>query len=591
GVTNDRTLDLRGTAEAGSVVYIINPASNGVYGSVTAGANGQWSFPLTTNYNQTYNFQAYSIDKAGNRSVNSTNFAITVDTVVAAPNLTVISDNVAGGKVGNLVDGERTNDNRPTITGNGAEPGAKIEIVLALGNQGWASNNLVYTTTAKADGTWSLEIPKALQDGTWYFRAKQTDLAGNTSALGNQHYVVVDTVNAAPTITSVMDNVGNETGNVANLGKTDDSTPTLNGTAEAGSTVYIAVNGATYSTVATNGNWSFTPPALPLGNHTFSVFSIDQAGNRSAGVSRSLTVVSPKTSGFEDFNALTPQNYGKGLVTLASGLKFTLSDKYYPGYGGAIYQWGTGNSRKLALTGDITMHFDGVNAVSMKLSGANDAVQSSVVKSTYVVYDTAGKVISSGYLPSGEATFTATAPAGREIGDIVFSMGRGQSSGLSGGGNTINTDQYMIDDVRWTVNTSRSASRSMMMNTEEQHDDNNHLVSTLNDREINLDNLQHKTIDLTNSKQDKLNISLHDVLTHAEKDLFIADGNKQLMVQGNKGDVVNLNDLLPDNSDPGNWTNAGNVKVSGVEYQVYHMENHDVELLVQTGVTVNVNNH
>ncbi|MGS6180508.1 hypothetical protein, partial [Enterobacter sichuanensis] len=49
GVTNDRTLELRGTAEAGSVVYIINPASKGVYGSVTAAANGQSSFPLTTN--------------------------------------------------------------------------------------------------------------------------------------------------------------------------------------------------------------------------------------------------------------------------------------------------------------------------------------------------------------------------------------------------------------------------------------------------------------------------------------------------------------------------------------------------------------
>ena len=129
------------------------------------------------------------------------------------------------------------------------------------------------------------------------------------------------------------------------------------------------------------------------------------------------------------------------------------------------------------------------------------------------------------------------------------------------------------------------------MNAEEQHDDNASVVSTLNDREINLDNLQHKTIDITNSKQDKLNISLHDVLTHAEKDLFITDGNKQLMVQGNKGDVVNLSDLLPDNSDPGNWTNAGNVKVSGVEYQVFHMESQDVELLVQAGVTVNVNNH
>ncbi|MHA0879181.1 Ig-like domain-containing protein [Enterobacter cloacae] len=593
GVTNDKTPELRGTAEAGSVVYVFNAELNTVVGSATAMADGTWSYQISTGYNRKLNYTAYSIDPAGNRSANSTNFAFTVDTVVAAPNVTVISDNVAGGKVGNLVDGDRTNDNRPTITGNGAEAGAKIEIVLALGNQGWTSGtNLVYTTTAKADGTWSLEIPKALQNGTWYFRANQTDLAGNKSALGNQHYVVVDTVNAAPTITSVMDNVGNETGNVANLGKTDDSTPTLNGTAEAGSTVYIAVNGGTYSTTASaTGSWSFTPSALPLGNHTFNIFSIDQAGNRSAGVSRSLTVISPKTSGFEDFNALTPQSYGKGLVTLASGLKFTLSDNYYPGYGGAIYQWGVGNSRKLALTGDITMHFDGVNAVSMKLSGANDSIQSSVVKSTFIVYDTAGKVISSGYLPSGEATFSATAPAGREIGNIVFHMGRGASSGLSGGGNTINTDQYMIDDVRWTVNTTRTASRSMMMSTEEQHDDNTHAVSTLNGHEIKLDNLQDKTIDLTNSKQDKLNISLNDVLTHAEKDMFIADGNKQLMVQGNKGDVLNLSDLLPDNSDPGNWTNAGNVKVSGVEYQVYHMENHDVELLVQTGVTVNVNNH
>ncbi|HHT8269633.1 Ig-like domain-containing protein, partial [Enterobacter ludwigii] len=425
------------------------------------------------------------------------------------------------------------------------------------------------------------------------FQAYSIDRAGNRSATSSKFGITVDTVNAAPVITSVTDNVGPVTGNVANAGSTDDNTPTLNGTAEAGSTVYIAVNGSTYSvTAAANGSWSLTPSALPLGNHTFSVFSIDKAGNQSAGVSRSLTVVSPKSSGFEDFNTVPFQNFGKGLVTLPSGLKFTLNDKYYPGYGAAIYQWGVSStSRVLAMTGDITMHFDGVNAVSMKLSGANDSVQSSVVKSTYTVYDTAGKVISSGYLPVGESTFSVNAPSGREIGNIVFSMGRGASSGLSGGGNTINTDQYWIDDVRWTVNTPRSASRSMMMNAEEQHDDNASVVSTLNDREINLDNLQHKTIDITNSKQDKLNISLHDVLTHAEKDLFITDGNKQLMVQGNKGDVVNLSDLLPDNSDPGNWTNAGNVKVSGVEYQVYHMESQDVELLVQAGVTVNVNNH
>ncbi|KLP57830.1 hemagglutinin [Enterobacter genomosp. O] len=585
GVTNDRTLDLRGTAEAGSVVYITNPANNTVYGSTTAGANGQWSFPVTTNYNVTYNFQAYSIDPAGNRSVNSSPYAITVDTVNAAPVILGSYDDVQGGVYNGLVgNGGVTNDRTLDLRGT-AEAGSVVYITNP-------ANGTVYgSTTAGANGQWSFPVTTNY-NVTYNFQAYSIDPAGNRSVNSSPYAITVDTVNAAPVITSVMDNVGPVTGNVANAGKTDDNTPTLNGTAEAGSTVYVAVNGTTYSTTAAaNGSWSVTPSALPLGNHTFSVFSIDQAGNRSTGVSRSLTVEAPKTSGFEDFNAVPIQNYGKGLVTLSSGLKFTLNDKYYPGYGAAIYQWGASNSRKLALTGDITMHFDGVNAVSMQISGANDSVQSSVVKSTYTVYDTAGKVISSGLLPSGEATFTATAPAGREIGNIVFSMGRGASSGLSGGGNTINTDQYMIDDVRWTVNTSRSASRSMMLNTEEQHDDNSHIVSTLNGHEIKLDNLQDKTIDLTNGKQDKLNISLNDVLTHAEKDLFIADGNKQLMVQGNKGDVVNLNDLLPDNSDPGNWTNAGNVKVSGVEYQVYHMENHDVELLVQTGVTVNVNNH
>ncbi|MHA0956863.1 Ig-like domain-containing protein, partial [Enterobacter ludwigii] len=414
-----------------------------------------------------------------------------VDTVAAAPVVTAVVDNVAGGTVGNLADGERTNDNRPTITGNGAEAGAKIEIVLAQGNQGWGGNNLVYTTTAKADGSWSLEIPQALDNGTWYFRAKQTDIAGNTSALGNQKYINI----------------------------------------------------------------------------------------------------SVQTSGFENFDAVQTTQYGKGTVTLASGLKLTLTDNFYPGYGGAIYQNRPGN-HVLAPTGNLTMHFDGVNAVSMKLSGANDSIQSSVVKSTYIVYDTAGKVITSGYLPSGDnATFSVNAPSGREIGDIVFNMGRGTGSLQPGGGNTINQDQYFIDDVRWTVNTSSPAAKSMMMSMDDHHDDNASIVTTLNDREINLDNLQHHTINMTDGKQDKLSISLNDVLTHAEKDLFVTDGHKQLMVQGNKGDVLNLNDLLPDNSDPGNWTNAGNVKVSGVEYQVFHMESQDVELLVQTGVTVNVNNH
>ena len=589
GLSNDGNMQLRGTAEPNSVVYIYNAYNNAVLDTVKTDAKGNWTWEhavADTAAGRPHMFYTIAKDDLGNVSGKSETYSINVDTVNNAPVILGSFDDVQGGVYNGLVgNGGVTNDRGLDLRGT-AEAGSVVYIIDP------ATGGTYGSAVAAANGAWSYPVTTNYNK-LYEFQAYSIDRAGNRSATSSKFGITVDTVNAAPVITSVTDNVGPVTGNVANAGSTDDNTPTLNGTAEAGSTVYIAVNGSTYSvTAAANGSWSLTPSALPLGNHTFSVFSIDKAGNQSAGVSRSLTVVSPKSSGFEDFNTVPFQNFGKGLVTLPSGLKFTLNDKYYPGYGAAIYQWGvSSSSRVLAMTGDITMHFDGVNAVSMKLSGANDSVQSSVVKSTYTVYDTAGKVISSGYLPVGESTFSVNAPSGREIGNIVFSMGRGASSGLSGGGNTINTDQYWIDDVRWTVNTPRSASRSMMMNAEEQHDDNASVVSTLNDREINLDNLQHKTIDITNSKQDKLNISLHDVLTHAEKDLFITDGNKQLMVQGNKGDVVNLSDLLPDNSDPGNWTNAGNVKVSGVEYQVFHMESQDVELLVQAGVTVNVNNH
>ena len=617
GVTNDRTLDLRGTAEAGSVVYIINPASNGVYGSVTAGANGQGAFPLTTNYNQTYNFQAYSIDKAGNRSVNSTNFAITVDTVVAAPNLTVISDNVAGGKVGNLVDGERTNDNRPTITGNGAEPGAKIEIVLALGNQGWASNNLVYTTTAKADGTWSLEIPKALQDGTWYFRASQTDQAGNKSGLGNQHYVVVDTVAAAPVITAVVDNVaGGKVGNLADAEKTNDNRPTITGNgAEAGAKIEIWLSGPTtgpgwtsgkniiYTTTAkADGTWSLEiPTALPDGTWYFRAKQTDTAGNTSAlGAQRYVTVES-----------WSPEKF---LITSVSG------GGYFDVVGEVITVKGTGgipghtvslrggpNSTLAGTTGRVLD--DGTWTVTLTLAqwratGLAAPGNGPGFSGVFNVVDT-----------SDTSIHTYNAVPIRADGMLLNNTRSMRSFSVEENTQPVHEEQRVTSEenkpAKAPVVNQDDADKSAKQDTAteqkgvehagqatEGYDAVNHTLTLVGDAKDSIDlsklvgkDQQVSTIDMNNGKADVLNINLNDVLTHAEKDLFIADGNKQLMVQGNKGDVVNLNDLLPDNSDPGNWTNAGNVKVSGVEYQVYHMENHDVELLVQTGVTVNVNNH
>ncbi|WP_241190082.1 Ig-like domain-containing protein [Enterobacter ludwigii] len=595
GVTNDRGLDLRGTAEAGSVVYIIDPATGGTYGSAVAAANGAWSYPVTTNYNKLYEFQAYSIDRAGNRSATSSKFGITVDTVNNAPVITGSYDDVQGGVYNGLVgNGGVTNDRGLDLRGT-AEAGSVVYIIDP------ATGGTYGSAVAAANGAWSYPVTTNYNK-LYEFQAYSIDRAGNRSANSSKFGITVDTVNAAPVITSVTDNVGPVTGNVANAGSTDDNTPTLNGTAEAGSTVYIAVNGSTYSvTAAANGSWSLTPSALPLGNHTFSVFSIDKAGNQSAGVSRSLSVVETwnpekflitSVSGGGYFDVVGEVITVKGVggipghtVSLRGGLTPTLA-----GATGRVLDDGTwtvtltlaqwratglaapGNGPgfsgvfNVVDTSDTSIHT--YNAVPIRadgrLLGNSRSMRSfSVEENTLPVHEE--------QRVTSEENKPAKAPAVNQVEDDKSSNQESstEQKGVEHVGQSTGGYDVVDHTLILTGGTKDSIDLSNLVGKDQQ-------VSMVN---------------MDNGKADILNINLHDVLTHAEKDLFITDGNKQLMVQGNKGDVVNLNDLLPDNSDPGNWTNAGNVKVSGVEYQVYHMESQDVELLVQAGVTVNVNNH
>ncbi|RIV94010.1 Ig-like domain-containing protein, partial [Azospirillum brasilense] len=72
------------------------------------------------------------------------------------------------------------------------------------------------------------------------------------------------------------------------------------GTAEAGSTVTVTIGGATYTTIATGGNWSVnlataTPASGTLnlnanGANPVSATATDAAGNTSAPGTQSLTI-------------------------------------------------------------------------------------------------------------------------------------------------------------------------------------------------------------------------------------------------------------------------------------------------------------
>lgn len=282
--TNDPTPTFSGTAEAGATITLYENGT--VIGTTTAQPDGAWSVSTSTLASGTHVITAVATDAAGNSSPNSTAFTLTVDTTAPqTPILTSVVDDVAGGVTGNLANGQITNDNRPTLNGT-AEAGSVVSI--------YDGDTLLGVTSANASGAWSFTPTTGLNDGTRTLTVTATDPAGNVSPATSGFTIVVDTLApTVPLITSIVDDVPNNTGAIGNGQSTNDTQPTLNGTAEANSAVSIFDNGALVATVNANasGNWSWTPTAsLGQGSHAYSVSAADAAGNVSAA-SPSTTII------------------------------------------------------------------------------------------------------------------------------------------------------------------------------------------------------------------------------------------------------------------------------------------------------------
>ncbi|WP_421706133.1 Ig-like domain-containing protein [Alloalcanivorax xenomutans] len=259
GSTNDTTPTLSGTAEAGSTVAIFQDGTE--IGTTTADGSGNWSFtPSTELAEGDYSFTATATDAAGNTSDPSTAFEVTVDTTApAAPTV------------------EPTDG---TILTGTAEAGSTVEVDTN------GDGTPDYTVETDADGNWSVTPDAPLADGT-EVSVTATDPAGNTS---DPATTIVDenlndtTPPAAPTIAEVVDDVAPGTDPVLTGGSTNDTTPTLTGTAEAGSTVEVFQDGVSLGTVTADGsgNWSFTPTTeLAEGDYSFTATATDAAGNTS----------------------------------------------------------------------------------------------------------------------------------------------------------------------------------------------------------------------------------------------------------------------------------------------------------------------
>ncbi|MCZ2497746.1 hypothetical protein GN316_13360 [Xylophilus sp. Kf1] len=263
--------DITGTGEPGTKVIITDPT--GSTHTTTVDPNGRFELEIDMPVNPIGEWRATVTDPAGNVSPPGTT---TVNDLIApiAPVVEGVRDNV-GTIVGLVADGGETDDSTPAITGT-AEPGSKL--TLLDGN-----DKLIGTTTVDGSGRWTFTPAAPMPDGRYVVSARATDADGNTSPKSAAFVFTIDTIApGAATFYSLTDDVGSITGPIVNGTVTDDTRPTMSGTAEPATIVTIK-DGATVigsTIVDAAGNWTFTPTvALLEGSHSWTATVSDRAGN------------------------------------------------------------------------------------------------------------------------------------------------------------------------------------------------------------------------------------------------------------------------------------------------------------------------
>ncbi|WP_426391353.1 Ig-like domain-containing protein [Variovorax sp. R-27] len=280
--TDDNTLTLNGTGTAGTIVIV---RADGVpVGSASVAVNGTWSMttsPLSGD--GVKNLSAVAVDGAGQTSPATGAYPIVLDTTAPATPGVVGATDDQGAVTGPIVAGGTTDDASPTFGGSGAQAGDTARV--------YDGATLLGSATVKADGSWSFTPSTPLGQGAHSITHTLTDTAGNTSVASAPLDFKVDTTDVVVSIAQALDDKGSKQGNLAAGASTDDTTPTLAGSATAGAVVTVkegaAVLGST--TADANGNWSLALPVQGEGAHNYTATAVNAAGKNGAA-SLALTI-------------------------------------------------------------------------------------------------------------------------------------------------------------------------------------------------------------------------------------------------------------------------------------------------------------
>lgn len=267
-LTNDTTPTLSFMTEANATVALY--VNGQLLSSTKADANGLWTYTMAAlSPNTTYNLSVTVTDLAGNVSKQSPALALVLDT--AAPATPAAPDLLAASDSGTSTTDNITNVVLPTFVGK-----AELNATVTL----YEGAVVIGSARVDSTGAWQIVPSAPLSEARHALTVKVTDAAGNVSALSPVLNVTIDTTatNAPATLALAS---GSDSGSSTTDRVTNIKTPTITGTAEAGTVVNL-YEGETLLgkyTATAAGAWTITTGTLTDGVHQLRATATDTAGN------------------------------------------------------------------------------------------------------------------------------------------------------------------------------------------------------------------------------------------------------------------------------------------------------------------------
>ncbi|WP_326471807.1 Ig-like domain-containing protein [Enterobacter wuhouensis] len=431
--------------EAGQTVTL---SLNGKIYTTTVGDDGRWTYTVPSAdlaglkdgdasvQVSVSNVNGNSASAGREYSVDTTAPSVTVNTLAADDIL-----NAAEAKIDLTVSGTTT-----------AEAGQTVTVTL---------NGKDYTTTAGANGSWTLNVPAAdlagLTDGSVTVTASVSDKAGNPASVDRT--LTVDVTVPAVTINTVA---GDDVINITEHAQAQIVSGTATGAA-AGDKVTVTIGGQTYTTVLdAAGNWSVGVPAsvisaLQDGTATVTASVTDAAGNTGSG-SHNVTVDTGLPS--VAFNAISGDNVlnavekGQDLsvtgtsANLAEGtvVTVTLNGKQYTGTTAADGSWSlTVPAADLAGLGEANYTLS---------AAATNGVGNSISNTANLQVDTALPTVTINTVAGDNVINAAEVAAGQTLSGKVANAEAGNTVTVTLGGNSYTAT--VQNDLTWSVNVPES---------------------------------------------------------------------------------------------------------------------------------------